>query len=116
MSDRGRKQNPGGGDRQKRFSRPEITASCSTSGSELKGVPGSHRSRSIAPLSASASSSRTVGSPDKNRKAAISSSASKCGSESLSTASDPSDCSTSATQEHVASPSSEPRNERVQRS
>ena len=103
MADRGRKACGADGERQRRRSSRAITTSCSKSGSARSGVPGSQRSRSIAPSSSSALRSRTVGSPFQKRSPWSSCSPSMCGIPSFNTALVPSAIATGATHAQLTS-------------
>ncbi len=77
-------------ERLQRRRSPAMTTSCSGSGRAVSAVPGSQRSRSMAPSSSSASTNRTVGSPSQKRSPWLSCSASMCGMPNLRTATVPS--------------------------
>lgn len=95
--DKERKACGGDGERHRRRSSAAITRSCSGSGSVRSAVPGSQRSKSMAPRASSASISRTVGSPSQKRSPRISCSPSMCGIPSFRTADAPAASVTGAT-------------------
>jgi hypothetical protein len=103
-ADKGRNGCGALGVRHRRCRRLAMTIFCSDSGRSRKEVPGSQRSRSMAPISSSDISSRTVGSPFQERKPGASSRPSICGRLSFSTAGESSVHVTDATHEQLELP------------
>ena len=92
------------GVRHSRCRRLAMTLFCSDSGRSRKEVPGSQRSRSMAPSSSSDLRSRAVGSPFQKRKPWASSRPSICGRPSFRTAGVASAHVTDATHAQLALP------------